>query len=437
MKKILISILLMSMVVVSYADDAQFLAKPTGSYGVGFKDFHFQDNGRCPDVYAQRESTKPDDFSPDNLRQCREIMVRVYYPTNDPISQGDLYYQPIVTQTKVIFNGIIQFLNNHGVNIAVDLDYRQLASLKTYSHENAMPTSGQFPVVIFNGGAQNPAQDYENLISDTVSHGYVVIGVNSVFLNGYITLPDGCVVTTDYSSNPAADDIATRSSDIMYIYNQLAVMNKQLANIMETDNVGLMGHSQGANAIAALMGSANAKYFQAAVVQDADVQENFPAFTKPFLHELSGSRYWVVYYGPPDVRVSYIPKYTLNKNNYLVGIVPDLDSLINPAREQSVGFYSVHGSFTDWSTQQYTSAFQNMVPAFSEFYPFVFEGNSPGYMWGAGNGFAISYASSGYAIQFFDTYLKGKTNPVFNTNNCQPLIANTIISCGPTVFPYQ
>ena len=410
------------------ADDTQFLAKPTGTYGIGFQDIHFQDNNRCPDPDYNLGSAH--DFSPENTNHCREILVRVYYPTNQPVSLGSAYYAPQIT----FFEDFLNFYVSQEAPFLLPLDFHELAALKSYAHENDRPaTVEKFPVILFGSGAGSPVQVYENVITNLASHGYVVVAVNSIFSSGYNALPNGHVVKTDYTNSEEEIQQATvaRTTDVLYVKNHLDDIDKNLANIMDETNVGIMGHSQGANAIVKIMKSHNEKYFKAAIAMDADAEEIFPSFAKPFLHELSGQRYWTAQHTlTPKIAM---PKYILNKNNYVVGIVPSLNDLIH--LPSVTHLYSIHGSFTDWSTLQYTSAFQAMVPAFDKLNPIMFKSNSPGYEWGTGNGFAVSHTINIYTLKFFDIYLKRKSDQQFS--NCEKLTPNSIISCGPTVFPYN
>ena len=410
------------------ADDTQFLAKPTGTYGVGFQDIHFQDSSRCPDKFYNLNTAH--DFSPENTNHCREIMVRVYYPTNEAVSLGSHYYLPQISATEDQFKMIVQMEEPGKV-----LDFSELDALISYAHENAsvLRTTEKFPVILYSPGDNAAVQSYENMITNLVSHGYVVVGINSLFVSGYNELPNGHVIKTSYAGDP--QDIPARISDMLYIKHNLNLINKKLSGIMNEQTVGIMGHSQGANSVAQVA-AMNRDGFKAAVIMDADVQPMFQSFSMPFLHELSGSRYWVVKYGPPAVRVPYLPKYELKKDNYLVGFVPDLDELLN-SPQSDPRLWSTHGVFSDDSTLQYTSVYQVMVPLWEKLLKSLFGGNSPGNPYGVGYGFDTINSINTYNLQFFDTYLKGKKNPVFNTNNCQTLSPNTIISCGPTVFPHN
>lgn len=454
-----LSIVALCMVIVSmtFADNQpnteQFLAKPTGQYGVGFRDFHFQDGNRCPDLYATKPfGLHPDqiahNYSADNPEHCREIMVRVYYPINGPVAIGKTpYYSPFVQQSIDYNRTLVSGLNsvnvpafNQPISQLPDSDYDQLRELKSYAQEDTRPSQGTaFPVIFFTPGASNQVQQYENIITNLVSHGYIVIAVNSIYLTGYIALPNGNVITQDFSSNPSPQaDINSRTADIMYTYSQLPAINNTLSNILNVKKVGIMGHSDGAAAVVSIMSSTYKQNFSAAIAMDQPNNPEFlPSFDKPFLHELSGERYWAGWYGSLAERVTHVPKYMLVKNNYLAAIVPNLESLLNQPPVISTGLYSVHGSFSDWTTLQNTHAFQSMIPVNRLVFPVSFGGNTPGYPYGTGDGLEVNNAINTYNLQFFDTYLKDKPNPVFNNTGCKPLAPNTIISCGPTTFPYE
>ncbi|HLX54719.1 MAG TPA: hypothetical protein VKR58_12295, partial [Aquella sp.] len=66
----------------------------------------------------------------------------------------------------------------------------------------------------------------------------------------------------------------------------------------------------------------------------------------------------------------------------------------------------------------------------------IFTGQFPVVLFSPGSGdSAQDYENIITNIVFFDAYVKSASNPVFNANGCFPLTQNTIISCGPTIFP--
>lgn len=419
--------------------NAAFLAKPTGQYGVGFRDFHFQDNSRCPGPFYNEKGVTSADYSNENTQHCREIMARVYYPANVPSGTlGAGYYPPLINQTISQFDWIINDVHSP-VKLSED-SINQLKALTTYSHENAsvINNTRQLPVILFSPADGEPVQAYENVITNLVSNGYVVVGVNSLFVTGFVSLPNGHVITTNLTGLPNNVKTPVRVNDLMYVYRNLRTINGSLSNIMDLQNVAIMGHSGGANAVAAILSSANKTVFKAAISMAAHVQKLYPSSELPFMHIIAASLYWVFKYGPE--KISYIPRYNLAENNYFVGIAPNVPDLISQP-EQNPYLYSVHSNASDWATLQYTSSFQAMLPVFDVLNksPHVFNGLNFGPEYGHANGYDTLQSYNTYILQFFDTYLKGKSNPVFNNKGtqCGILSPNTIIDCGPSVFPEQ
>lgn len=94
--------------------------------------------------------------------------------------------------------------------------------------------------------------------------------------------------------------------------------------------------------------------------------------------------------------------------------------LISPSIESN--FYSAHGNFTDFSTLQYMPIYQQTID---------YVGGAWSFGLGLGNGIDITNAININVVQFLNTYLKNQPNNVFNTDNCSPLSANTLLQCGP------
>ena len=394
----------------SLSPQQNFLAKPTGQYGVGFKDIHFQDNSRCPDLLSPQ--AKDSDFSPENINHCREIMVRVYYPTIS-IRTNTPYYQPLIKRFKNLVTG--------SPNVE-SIDVQEFILLKSYAFENATPIKGKnFPIVLFSHGAGGNVEEYENEITNLVSYGYIVVGVNSFFIGDYIALPNAHIVFKEKTITDT-DISSSMQLDIMFIYNSLNKID--IIKNGDLNDIGVFGHSLGARASSDLIRK-NFRLFKAGVSLDdgiymSDVHNKAvikDGFDIPFLHIISGQIFSQINNGGATLT------FNLNKDNYLIGLAPNnqiLQKTIPP-------FYTMHAEFSDENTIKDIPVMKKWIQDYVSA-----TGVSP-----------YSTADSTYIVnlintplvQFFDTYLKGKPNPVFNNNTCVPLSANTIISCGPTVFP--
>lgn len=393
-------------------DQNTYLAKPTGQYGVGFKDIHFHDNSRCPDVFY-KVGVNESDFSPENANHCREIMARVYYPSNVPVTTGGSYYLPLIQGFKDLVTGAPNVESN---------DVQEFDSLQSYSFKNATPIKGKsFPIVLFSHGAGGNVEEYENEITNLVSYGYMVVGVNSFFIGDSIALPNGHIVFQDKTASDAAIS-STMQSDIMFTYNSLRKID--VIENGDLNNIGIFGHSVGARASSDLI-RGNPNLFKAGVSLDdgtymSDAHDKMvikDGFNIPFLHVISGQIFSMINNGGASL------KFNLYKNNYLVGLAPD-DQIL---KKITPPYYTVHAEFSDENTIKEMPVMKIWIQDYidaTEVDPY-------------------STTDSGYIVnsintplvQFFNTYLKGDSNPVFNNNTCEPLSQNTVISCGPTVFP--
>ena len=60
-----------------------------------------------------------------------------------------------------------------------------LLEVKVSNYNKLKPLeNSKFPIIVFLPGSGLPAQSYSNIINEIVSHGYIVLGVNSFFVNG-------------------------------------------------------------------------------------------------------------------------------------------------------------------------------------------------------------------------------------------------------------
>ena len=123
-----------------------------------------------------------DDFAPNNQTNfCRETVVRIYYPTikNEETSP---YYEANIDALNAIVNSELYAQSS----IDQKKKYIQEISdkIKSYSlpDKEIIDENKQFPVLFFNPGAGLNVQIYENFITNLVSQGYIVVGINSLFM---------------------------------------------------------------------------------------------------------------------------------------------------------------------------------------------------------------------------------------------------------------
>lgn len=337
-KKILIRMLPLMGVLGAHSQSA-VLHQPTGQYAVGVHEYHWINDSLCPDPSA--EGTSAADFSATNARHCHELTVRIYYPTNEKQVAHAAY--PAITPSL-----LTQLSQVPGVTAA---ELKQLKAIKSVAVPHAPMIAGKrFPTILFSPGSGAAAQLYENSVTELVSHGYVVVGINSFFNNGEQALPNGHAVGVRL---PASRDAAAKrfvlvqQQDIVYTLHKIkrATNTEPLLASLKKSPIGMLGHSMGARAALQAVAQSPGS-FQALVTLDLAFYQPKAAqpVRVPTLHLLSA--YWPYYFG-------WRLTYCLSSSDYLV--------LLSPQRNNT--HYSFHQNYTDYSTLQ-------SMPALKKFYQF-------------------------------------------------------------------
>jgi hypothetical protein len=314
-----------------------YLLKPTGQYNVAFKEIHWVNNTICPDPNYSKANQK--NFSSGNKKYCHELMIRVYYPTTfNPHAGGSPYYRPLVSVEQNILKTIPGMKQE---------DVEQLGQLKSHTIENApVVKRKKFPVILFISGLGGQTQLYENTITQLVSHGYIVVGINSVFINGDILLPNNTVAST---TEVQKWDVVSKTTlpvleqDISFVYKKIhEPAQDPVFKSMDLKHIGALGHSFGGRAVANVVNQ-HEGWFQALLTFDMEVHMGSyqPKNSMiPSMHIISA--YW-------RSAFNWLPlQYHLGKNGYLVTLSPSDDNK----------HYSYHMNFTDLSTLQYLPAYQ-------------------------------------------------------------------------------
>lgn len=381
-----------------------YLLMPTGKYGVSFKDLHWVNNTICPDPNFSKRQEK--DFSSDNTKHCHELMVRIYYPVSLKDYSGVPYYRPTINTEQNILK------TKPGVKSE---DIEQLLLLKSHTTENAsIVQNAQFPVVLFISGLGGVAQLYENMITELVSQGYIVVGINSVFINGDIILPNNRIVSM---IDPQSWDVVAQKTipilerDIVFVYKKIRdTAQDNVFKSMDLKHIGALGHSFGGRAIANVA-NRHEKWFQALATFDMEVHMGSfePKNAMPSMPFISA--YWRTMFRWLNLH------YRLNKNGFLVTLSPT----------ENDKHYSYHMNFTDFSTLQYMPVYQASM---NHDHSKKVRQDFGNYL-GNGNGLQIAKSINLYLLDFFNVFLKHKKN---SFRDCSSLTNNTYIKCGPGIF---
>lgn len=313
-----------------------YLAKPTGPYRVGFKEFRWINKSICPDFnYSGKNQS---DFSPTNKKHCHEMSLRIYYPSTTLPKHNSPY-------DRFTVNMSLQQIKDEKTPISPK-DIQSLKDIKSHAIQNAPFVSHKtFPVILFASGNGNTPQSYENIITNLVSNGYIVVGVNTSFVNPTL-FKNGHVVQsglTGGSDTKLPDYVKLGTANLIYTYKKLHKLHDQLPSSifsrMNLKKIGVLGHSFGALTVANISHE-HPNWFQAGAsldlgtcAYDACVQRN--KFEIPFMHIIASTN-----------KVANPIPFKLGKNNYLVGVAPNRDH----------SAYSTHASFSDLSTLQYHPA---------------------------------------------------------------------------------
>lgn len=410
-------------------DKSRFFIKPTGQYGVGFQDFHWINKDGGTDF--NYDGTNNDDFSPDNQeRHYHEIVSRIYYPTAQ-MGAGSEFFKPTIKADQELLSKIPGITAEH---------LQQLNTLRSYATKDMPIVAGKiFPVVIFSPGFSEPIENYENTITELVSHGYIVVGYSGSFMH-LLELPNGHVVQPtrfkecDDIKDPKARGMCMYKiyetkcrpqgiADMSYILNKIKDSSihhsTPIFSAMDLKHIGAFGHSMGGSTTVDIAHT-HPEWLKAAVSLDAGHEKSFdesaPTFSKvaiPFMHIIAADR--------PIANIGRTFKAEMGDNGYLVDISPNEKNYV----------YSEHRNFSGYSTWQYLPAWK----IYKKYYDEQGWHRRSMLQVGTGDGWKIAHSVNTYVVKFFDTYLKNQEDPRFK--QCTALSSNTFMKCGPLVWPAQ
>ncbi len=167
------------------------LPKPTGPYHIGTTKFHLVDSQRLETL-----TEKPDDY--------RQIQVQLWYPAHKCNGKSVADYMDALTIDSIIENLFFsEYLEIDLINENFPTAFTGiLETVRPHARVKARPIVGDkpFPLLIFSPGYERVFSQYQMLIEDVVSHGYVVAAVNHPFISGLTVLQNG-------DSVKAIDDI--------------------------------------------------------------------------------------------------------------------------------------------------------------------------------------------------------------------------------------
>jgi predicted dienelactone hydrolase len=212
------------------------LPLPTGHHQIGTVELHLVDRART------------DPLVPGN--QIRELMVQVWYPARDTEFYAaapwiDSAAAPYLQQDNASLfpSGVFTLPVTHG-------------------HLNApvKRTVAGWPVVLYTAGERADRASSTILVEDLVSHGYVVVTIDSTHEAGEVEFPGGRVVlgVLSPSQQLQAQLEALRVADAQFVLDELTVLNQGgnpdaeqrrlpngIAGALDLSHIGMFGWSLG------------------------------------------------------------------------------------------------------------------------------------------------------------------------------------------------
>lgn len=240
------------------------LPSPTGKYKIGSNYIHLKTD-------REEEITE-------NTDDKRELMIKVWYPANIKNEEKEPYLND---------GDRIGFAEKYGLPKST---FNYLNYVETHTYKSPKVANEKFPVIIFSHGSYSKASGYYAIIEEIVSQGYIVLNINHTYESTGTLFPDGTIklynkeydekhvstqqmgelawksqqdfnnaktedekllVSKNILKNYIASDITKRwSKDISSVIDILETWNKSsfLANRLDTNKIGVFGHSQGASA---------------------------------------------------------------------------------------------------------------------------------------------------------------------------------------------
>lgn len=255
---------------------------PSGDYGVGITRHHLIDTHRI-------ESNNPNAH--------RELMLYIWYPTNNPIKIPQTPYDHDALENA------LEFIHNQS-----GIPFWCLSGLKktkTYAkaHQPIASSKTKYPIIIISHGAGPMIQQYSALCEELASHGYIVVGINCPYMAPITKFPDNRIIKGLLNIKKTEGKEAAKIwkkeqfeiavQDIGFVLNSLTELNTQsswpLYNKLDLDHIGICGHSAGGT-LAMRMCLEDGR-FKAGVALDSEIRDNksLIPFSTPFL-EIIGEK---------------------------------------------------------------------------------------------------------------------------------------------------
>ncbi len=357
----------------------QYLLPPTGLYAVGYRD-----------------------FSLEGLR------FRVYYPSEQKVTVRSAYYPKGIKKYQ-------RHISDCKIEHITQSYIESLDSLTSFSQHKLIPLSQKQPMIYFIPGVDSNAPEYENILCELASHGYMIIGLDN---------------TDNIRKTPQETYAELKQLDQSIRANSF---KNTLFSIIDFEHVGVLGHSMG-GVTAILAGQQDNKAFQAVVALDAPAD-----IDKPITYNIRKSckipalqfhaSTWIQIYSGGNKSYSGTDRFITNRNGYHIVLKSHTDSAL----------FSDHNNFSNHSTLQYhpvIQAFNRHPPQEKEVKEALEAGIIASKMQvGHGDGVEIAGTINQYLCGFYQTFLLRKPHVLFSTPHGLALPHTHFLSWSAPLLP--
>ena len=253
--------------------------KPSGKYKIGTKTYYFTDSSRN-ELFA------------DNLKRKREILIQIWYPTDEKPNND---FTPYLENSTIKINAIADQFGYPKIC------FSQLKYIKSNAISNVEIShiKEKFPVLIYLTGLNGSRQFSSFQIQELVSQGYIVAGIDNPGAVGVVPYPDGRSITglpiekikalvdqsiEDLPTIPTLNNIKMKdgiipyfSDDVSFVISCLGQMNSYdlqniLTNHIDLTKIGVFGVSLGG--IVAADASVKDKRIRACLIMESPISKN-------------------------------------------------------------------------------------------------------------------------------------------------------------------
>jgi len=212
------------------------LLEPTGPHKIGTVLYDWTDGAREEQWSA-------------TLQAGRELLVQVWYPTDDIDASRPVPYVP----------------DSDRIRASLDKDWPEMPLVKTHAAWGARLSTARkrYPLLIFSHGMNSARFYYTGLMEELASHGYIVAAIDHTFWGPGVAFPSGRVVqfedgmeARDQLSPDEYDQmmwagVSVMVADEVFVEHKMVELNSNSTaanlfhNRLNLSQVGAIGHSMG------------------------------------------------------------------------------------------------------------------------------------------------------------------------------------------------